>query len=200
VFRPQLNPVLSGRSRPDLVGEITGRKGWIALECKSRASVPDATATTKAKQQAVRLQSVNGNAPVFHIGAFSYFRSDVLEFYWEDPPGDGAVARPINVEVTEEVWRYYYSPVLELIRSRPDHLDAVSNGRLTAIEELDIEIGILPEVLKLVEAEHWDRARFVAEQATSELPDSGYRPDGIRVVAGPTWLRRFEEEQDLFRL
>lgn len=35
VFRPQLNPVLSGRSRPDLVGQTTAGT-WVGLESKGR--------------------------------------------------------------------------------------------------------------------------------------------------------------------
>ena len=84
VFRPQLNAVLAGRSRPDLVGEMqTG--GWLALECKGRLSEPGNEAKIKAKQQAQRLTSVNGTAPSLHVGGIAYFRSDVLRFYWQDP-------------------------------------------------------------------------------------------------------------------
>lgn len=194
VCRPRLNPVLFGRSRPDLVGEIRGRKGWIAMECKGRVSVPDATAKKKAKQQALRLQTVNGIAPTFHLGAFAYFRSDVLEFYWEDPPNDVPVQRAIEASLDEDVWRYYYSPVLALIRSQPHYRDALTEG-LVSVQALDIQIGILPEVMKLLEAEHWDRARHFAEEAANEHPESSYQLDGIRVVAGPSWLQRFDEEQ-----
>ncbi len=194
VFRPQLNPVLSGRSRPDLVGEIKGRKGWIAMECKGRLSVPDATTKQKAKQQALRLQRINGQLPVLHIGAFAYFRSDVLEFYWEDPLVEGPTPRAIEVESGEEMWRHYYSPTLELVRARHAGLERSDQG-LVVVEEADIQVGILPEVLKLLEVGQWNRARLVAEELTDASPDSEYHPDGIRVIAGPSWVERLDEEQ-----
>src|SRR5437867_1458592 len=40
VFRPMLNPVLTGRSRPDLVGQMANGD-WVALECKGRLSEPN---------------------------------------------------------------------------------------------------------------------------------------------------------------
>ena len=96
VFRPQLEPILRGRSRPDLVGEIRGRKGWIAMECKGRLSPPDENEMRKAKQQAVRLIRVNGSRPVLHLGAFSYFKGDTLRFYWRDPSPDEPIMGGIS--------------------------------------------------------------------------------------------------------
>ena len=66
VFRPRLNLVLTGRSRPDLIGEIVGG-GWVALECKGRLSPPDAGTKVKAKAQAQRVVSVNGTVPSLRI-------------------------------------------------------------------------------------------------------------------------------------
>ena len=66
VFRPRLNLVLTGRSRPDLIGEIVGG-GWVALECNGRLSAPDAGTKVKAKAQAQRVVSVNGTVPSLRI-------------------------------------------------------------------------------------------------------------------------------------
>lgn len=38
VFGPQLNPILTSRSRPDLVGMEHGASRWHAFECKGRTS------------------------------------------------------------------------------------------------------------------------------------------------------------------
>src|SRR5713101_4439902 len=67
VFRPQLNAVLSGRSRPDLVGQTNGG-AWVALECKGRLSVPSAQAKDKAKDQAQRVVHINGVVPAYNVG------------------------------------------------------------------------------------------------------------------------------------
>jgi len=74
VCRPSLNPVLTGRSRPDLVGRVNGTRQWHAFECKGRISPPDATTKTKAKNQAQRLVSVNGTPCTLHVGAIVTFR------------------------------------------------------------------------------------------------------------------------------
>jgi hypothetical protein len=85
---------LTGRSRPDLVGQALNGD-WIVLESKGRVSAPEEAAKEKAKQQARRLLSVSGVAPAMHIGGISYFRNDVLQFYWCDPPSDPLIRRPI---------------------------------------------------------------------------------------------------------
>jgi hypothetical protein len=43
VFRPQLNPVLTARSRPDLVGLEQGKTKWHAFECGLRRRRPGIT-------------------------------------------------------------------------------------------------------------------------------------------------------------
>ena len=55
VFRPMLNPVLTGRSRPDLVGQMLDGR-WVALECKGRVSTPNVRA--KERKGASRTSSL----------------------------------------------------------------------------------------------------------------------------------------------
>jgi len=195
VFRPGLNAILAGRSRPDLVGQLlTG--GWIVLECKGRVSAPSGQVKIKAKEQAERLTSVNSQSPLFSVGGIAYFRADVLRFYWRDPPPDSSrPARPIEVRADETVWRYYYQPILALVRSQPVFHDRMlSEPALMPVEGLDLQVGILPKVLHLLDQENWSDARFVARESTPEPDRTGYHADGIRVVAGSTWLRPFEGE------
>ena len=191
IWRTQMGAVLTGRSRPDLVGKIRGGNSWIALECKGRVSKPDSDSKDKAKDQALRLVSVNGVSPTLHIGGFAYFRSDVLQFFWQDPTPEGPIRNPIHVKVEEEDWRYYYGPVLELIRAAWPSGDYAEPVLVFPVEGLDMQIGIDPVVLKLLEDEKWTAARSRAEEASDEHPE--YRGDGIQVVAGESWLRRFEE-------
>ncbi len=70
VFRPLLNPVLMGRSRPDLVAETRSNE-WVALESKGRISPPSNDDKDKAKQQAERLLSVNRVVPRVHVGCIT---------------------------------------------------------------------------------------------------------------------------------
>jgi len=107
VFRPALDVQLASRSRPDLVGQ-TQRREWVALECKGRISPPDAAVKKRAKQQATRVVSVSGTAPTFHIGGITFFKDDVLQFYWQDPDPEPEIRNPIRVQATPEIWRHYY--------------------------------------------------------------------------------------------
>jgi hypothetical protein len=195
VFRPQLNAVLTGRSRPDLVGEFsTG--GWLVLECKGRLSAPSTEAKNKAKDQAGRVTSINGTQPLLRVGGIAYFRSDVLRFYWQDPPPDSARLKQIEIYVEDPDWRYYYQPLLDLIHSQPDfYKRMLIEPILMPVDGLDIQIGILPRVLHLLEEANWRAARHFARESIEEPGNAGYHADGIKVVSGPTWLRPFEGEQ-----
>lgn len=193
VFRPQLNAVLSGRSRPDLVGQ--NRFGqWLVIESKGRASQPTRDAKAKAKDQARRLTSINGVTPCLKVGGISYFRGDVLQFYWSDPSGPSA--RPIEIEADETViWAHYYRPFLSLIHSNPRlHEVMLREPILMPVEGLDLQIGVLPEVLRLLDEQQWLKAHLVSE-TIEPGPLEGYHQDGLRVVAGETWVRKFEQEE-----
>ena len=197
VFRPHLNAVLKGRSRPDLIGQ-NENKDWIVMECKGRASLPDADAKRRVKEQAQRVVTVKGVPPVLAVGGIMHFRNDVLEFFWRDPPQNPErVVHPINVEIqgNRQPWAVYYQPVLDLLRA-----DARSFGRMTRrsdlvrFEELDVSIGVEPTVFRLLESGQWDEARSTAERLAVEPGEITYQRDGIRVVAGETWLRPFDDE------
>jgi hypothetical protein len=194
VFRPQLNPVLTGRSRPDLVGP-TNSGDWVAFECKGRVSPPSADAKDKAKEQAERLITINGVPPRFHVGCIMYFRNDVLQFFWRDPePNARQRKTPIKVEPEEGIWRFYYLPVFELIRAQPEQFEKMLRERvLMSVEQVNVEVGIYPLILKLLAREQWDDAIQSCRELAKELKEADYRADGIRVVAGRTWLFPFKE-------
>jgi len=193
-FRPQLNRFLTGRSRPDLVAE-TASGEWLSLEAKGRISAPSNEAKNKAKQQAERLVSVNGAPIQFHIGCITYLRNDTIRFFWRDPePPQDKPHRQIKLELNDNIWRYYYRPMLDLIMSRPQSFDAMLHETvLMPIKELDIEIGIHPEVLKPLSHDQWIYAKRSYRPAAEYFRKEGYQPDGVRIVAGPTWLLPFAE-------
>lgn len=197
VFRPQLNTILRGRSRPDLIGQINGSNQWVALEAKGRVSAPDAGAKTKAKQQAQRVVSVSGTAPSFCVGAITYFRNDVLQFFWRDPePGPHGPAGRFEMPYSEGIWRYYYGPILDLVRSHPDHFEQMLLGpSMMSLEDLDIQVGIHPLILSALTEGQWGRARQACTENADELQRSEYRVDGIKVVAGQSWLHSFEDHE-----
>jgi hypothetical protein len=186
VFRPTLNPVILGRSRPDLVGEdISGN--WFAFECKGRSSVPSSADKAKAKAQAQRLVSVNGRNCSLHVGSFAFFRSDVLEFYWRDPePGP---REAIDLPRPDTEWRYYYEPALSLAS------DTDSEPMAKERELADVRIEIQPQVRRLLRDGLWSQARHLAIEQRLLFISEGYQPDGIKLTAGESWTRPYEPRE-----
>jgi len=194
VFRSLLNTVLTSRSRPDLVGQ-TVSGGWVALESKGRISKPSTEVKSKAKQQAERLVSIDGVSPLFHIGAITYFHNDILRFYWQDPkPYPTKHQKTIEVSLGDNMWSYYYAPAISLIKSKPEILQKMLHEpSLMPIDGLDIQLGIYPKILeRLVEGKWIDIKKHCIGLKNNLLQDN-YQFDGIKVVAGSSWLKPFEE-------
>lgn len=191
VFRPQLNPVLTGRSRPDLVGREHHSVRWHAFECKGRISPPDGPAKNKAKVQAQRLVSVLGTQCTLHVGAVTYLRGETLHFYWRDPPPENG--NGIDVPLKSDAWMYYYRPVLEVVRSAAPDTVLRDERTLIAVEGADVSVGIHPMVAEHLIEGQWERARQAALEGEGALVKEGYQPDGLKVVAGESWGRRFTE-------
>ncbi len=193
VFGEKLNSVLTGRSRPDLIGQEHGAGRWHAFECKGRISRPDKTVKEKAKGQAQRLVSVNGVACSLHIGAITHLKNDVLQFYWRDPaPEQG---QPIEVILPRDVWRYYYEPITQLVARNQDYqrLMQEESGVFLSIANLDIEVSVHPLVAKALFHNQWNEAQEMALRGTETIAQAGYQHDGIAVRAGDSWRRRFED-------
>jgi hypothetical protein len=190
VFRDQLNPkILTGRSRPDLVGQETANSLWHAFESKGRLTKPGPSDKSKAKSQAQRLVSVDGSACALHVGAITFFKKDVLRFYWRDPEPEGPEQRRgIHVNLPENAWQYYYEPAADLLRAHRDVLTGSSEIQPTIrIEVADISIGAHPEILKRLLLQDWQGARRTALGRADELRELGYRLDGLIVKSGESW-------------
>jgi hypothetical protein len=195
VFRPMLNPVLTGRSRPDLVGKKHRTNQWHAFECKGRISTPDSTVKRKAKDQAMRLVSVNGTSCCLHVGAITYFRSDMLNFYWRDPLSEER--NRLEVPFNEDAWRYYYSPVVQMVTHADRRTELQSDANtVVAVRGLDLEVTIHRAVAKFLFRAEWDAAQRAAVEAASDIAQAGYQPDGLLVKAGETWRQPFEDSSN----
>jgi hypothetical protein len=135
--------------------------------------------------------------PQFKIGGFSFFKNGVLQFYWRDP-AETDVPNPLEpINVRPEDWAYYYAPALQLVRSNPTVFAQMRRQpTLLHLDYADVRIGIHPSVLNYLEDGHWDQAR--EQKMPTEVLDGypwRYKPDGIAVVAGESWLRPFEAPQ-----
>ena len=183
VFRDQLDPLVrSGRSRPDLVGE-DGRGRWHAFECKGRSSVPNAEDKWKAKEQAQRLVRVNSTNCSLHVGAIAYFRQEALMFHWRDPePEDPGRLDSIEVNLSKNVWGYYYEPALALATPSESAI------LLEARRAIDVDVQIHSAIHALLMDGAWDVARPRASELRQVFAKEGFQPDGLRVVAGDSWI------------
>lgn len=200
VFRPMLNPLLTGRSRPDLVGQaISGH--WVTLECKGRVSEPSDEDKDKAKLQALRLLSVNGATPAMHIGGIAYLRNDVLQFFWRDPPPDNLrMKNPIEAKIEPQHWSYHYAPTLDLVLSNRDYAQRMlKEPILMPISSADMEIGIHPAVFRAISEANWEGARHVSQELHDLPAEIPYQRDGIAVVAGKSWLLPLDETESVAR-
>ncbi len=193
VFGQQLKAELTSRSRPDLIGMEEGTGRWHAFECKGRLSKPNATVKNKAKEQAQRIVSVDGIPCKLHIGSITYFKNDILNFYWRDPlPEKG---KTIKIFLGDDIWRHYYAPIIGFLAMNKGYFDKIQHQikLLVPIENLDISIGVHPIVAKLLFHGKWDLAHKAAIEAASELKEANYKPDGICIKAGDSWHKKFKE-------
>ena len=189
VFKNQLQPgLLGGRSRPDMVAQSPTSMQWHAFECKGRASAPGDADKLKAKKQAQRLVNIGGTACTLHIGAITYYRQDVLEFYWRDPPADSG--EPFELRDPSVGWEAYYAPFVEAYRYGSTVAPLASDAGVSArLEELDIGLGMHPEVGPLLLEGRWGEAREAALRLSLEALGV-FQPDGLRIVAGSSWYDR----------
>ena len=192
VFRPLLNPVLSGRSRPDLVGNEAGTTKWHAFECKGRISAPNTKAKTSAKAQAQRLVSVNGVPCTLHVGAITHLRGEVLHFYWRDPQPDSREG--IDVPYSPTALQHHYGSTVELLEAMsPRAWMQPGQESVAVVEACDARVGVHPIVARLLGEKRWGDAQHAALENAETLASAGYQPDGLKVEPGPSWSGRFDE-------
>lgn len=192
VCRPQLDPILSGRSRPDLVGQEHGSGRWHSFESKGRSNPIATNVKDRAKIQAQRLLSVNGVACSMHIGAITYFRNDILEFYWKDPIPE--IKDDIEIDLPRNVWRYYYNPVAELIERRGIGIierDDSTDGIYLSVEDYDIKLHVHRAISEHLGSGEWEMARSAAIEAKEDINEAGYQPDGLLVRSGESWYKEY---------
>ena len=198
----------TGRSRPDLFGEQTSTNDWHVFESKGRSEPIRQADKANVKRQAQRVLSVNGVSPKLFIGACSYFKQNTLHFYWCDPtPNNFDKSSHIKLKLPVNAWSEHYRLVVEVMRAAdlltqfpeyPANLDAP----LAEISELDVTVGVHPEVSRYLFDGDYDKVRTAASTlhtiADSLRSDSEsmYRDDGLIVRSGKSWS---EPQDGLYR-
>lgn len=192
VYKATLLAQTLGRSRPDLFGQQIGTGNWLSFETKGRASKPSASDLAKAKAQATRLVAVGGTACSLHIGAFTYFLSDTLNFHWIDPPAEAK--RQIDLPGPgEREWSYYYGPARGLWTAfGGSDTDGKAAGEIVLnIPEFGITLRIHPLLVPHFTFATWGAAQRAMFEASEELKADGFQPDGLKVECGRSWLDKF---------
>lgn len=196
VFKSVIPISVLGRSRPDLFGQQSRTGDWLAFETKGRASKPSAADRAKAKHQATRLVSVAGSPCALHVGTFTFFANDALNFHWIDPPTESA--RPLKIPEIREAWRYYYEPIHALWSARGEAARNTQGGEVTVIvEEFDLKVRIHKRLVPFLLLEAWDAAQKAAFEAEEVFKADGFQADGLKIECGPSWRERPSYDQEL---
>ncbi|TBF35225.1 hypothetical protein ELG88_08355 [Rhizobium leguminosarum] len=184
VFKDQLNAsFLTGRSRPDLVGQDVTGTAWGAFESKGRASNPSAQDRLKAKDQARRILSVDGIICAPLVASFTYFRGDTLKMICEDPEGRDSGER---LRSGDGQWEHYYRAALAL--AEIDSEEATED--LQRRDELDLIVEIHPKILHLLREGAWAAAHDASVGLRDIFDVEGFKPDGIKVTTGDSWSEK----------
>lgn len=197
VYGGAIAHVLTGRSRPDLIGQIAGTNDWIVLESKGRVSRPSVTDRGKAKNQALRVTNIGGAIPRYAIGAITYLKSEVLQFEWEDPvpnENDGVRGKFEVPSLSGDAWRFHYQSAVAAYRAQEGLPDASRESTLSRRMRLvDVSVDIHPEVRKPLLSSEWAAAKAIADRSRDGFAQEGYQLDGLKVTTGESWLRPFKE-------
>lgn len=191
IFKSIIPTSVLGRSRPDLFGQQTGSGDWLSFETKGRASKPSAADRSKAKTQATRLVSVNGNPCTLHVGSFAFFANDALNFHWIDPPPEPK--KPIEVPELGDAWRFYFGPARALWdRFGADARVTAQAGLQMEVPFLDLAILVHPLLTPFFLLENWTGAQRAMLDLGEELKADGFQADGLRVKSGASWRERVD--------
>jgi len=184
VYRQELQPILGGRSRPDLVGQsVIG--DWIAIESKGRTNGFDGQALNSAKGQAQMLASVAGQAPALLIGMVTHFGDGQLQFTASDPPRREHRDR-VNLPFSRSrLIEAYYRPFRTFLAREPQSRILERNGtpyRAAPVAAVDVTVGLAIDATD----EKMPPTDVSARQPSeSETHYAGH--DGVLVELGSMW-------------
>jgi hypothetical protein len=141
------------RERGDLAG-LDKLDRWHVLEGKGRSNKLSNNIITKGKNQAGRIQTINGIAPKTKSVCASYFQDNRTDAYLVDPE-DGDDEIPTNWLINKNKYLYYYyRRILEKVNSRNSKTYTVSildknfQFKVFMLKNLPYHIGIYKPIFE----------------------------------------------------
>lgn len=184
VYREELQPVLEGQSRPDLVGQTTDAR-WVGIEAKGRTNDVKGPALERAKNQARLLRTVAGEEPLLRVGMVSHFRGGNLQLAISDPEArrdEKALDLPLS---RDQLQRDYYRPFRTWLSQEPAaHKTARAKHAFVAahLSAVDLTVGLAVDL--------FGEEPPVTRAAEREVPkeEAFYvGSDGVLVELGSLW-------------
>jgi hypothetical protein len=182
VYRHRIAIVLTGRSRPDLVGQ-NGVGEWVVMESKGRTRTYDPGAMAQAKAQTQQISTIAGAIPVLYSAVQVHFGGDVLEVEWRDPSPDENARIDLDIS-SVDLRTAYYRPFIQMLEQRAEAAAVVvvdqREFQTIALPDADLMIGVDIETLT--------PARFTREPTRRVVEGrTTIGSDGILVKLGPSW-------------
>ena len=185
VYRQQLQAILAGKSKPDLVG-LTAGSDWVTVESKGRTNGYEESVLESAKMQTQQLTTIQGVQPILRVGSLTYFSAGNLQFAMRDPKGDSHRARIKDLPLAKDVLiGSYYRPFQVLLREATRVRKIIVNGRryrTVTLPDFELSIGLADDQVA---------NQMAVVEPMKKRPSSGDNEfigtDGVLVRLGSTW-------------
>mgnify|MGYP000642797035 CR=1 FL=1 len=182
VYRHRVTALLTGRSRPDLIGRSAAGH-WAVLESKGRTGVYDADAAVTAKAQAGQITTIGGVVPWIRVAVQAHFSAGVLSANWEDPERDESTSAHIDVS-DEDLISAYYRPFERMIEESGERREMLRIGQreydAVRLRDADMTVGLLRNRRPQGQAGPLARRAHPDARTTEGA-------DGVLVRLGPSW-------------
>lgn len=188
VYRAELQAILHGAKRPDLVGQNTGGE-WIAVESKGRTHGYADAAMLRAKEQVAVLASVKGQSVTLRVASQVYFGDSRLQCALRDPDATPEDARRIDLPLERErFFEGYYRRYREWLPTAPGVRREAIRGQMFLVAELpevDLTVGLREHILRAEKPDATERVRSETDDIARATEHIGM--DGVLVRTGLLW-------------
>lgn len=185
VYRHQLDLMLLGGGRPDLLGKSQNGR-WIVMEAKGRTHGFSRSALLSAKRQALLVTSVDNVAPQYCVAVLAHFGGGDLALRVLDPDPEDT-RKKIDIPVDHHaLLSGYYRPISAWLSEVPGAEDVSvedESFRVAAIPSLDLRLGLSRGLIGIDDYSDTGPALEIA----IKQEDVYIGTDGVLVEVGDLW-------------